>query len=188
MTILLQKITTFLPFILGAPNSYYPRERKEGRSRGWKWGKGNLPKVNETQRFLWPWGIQTGPFSACEADFVANFSTFLPLILGGPISYFPRERKEGRSRGWKWVKGNHPKVNESQGFQYLLHSNWTICCLLSQICSLNFPTPTSLYWGVQFLLPQREECWKWENGILPTWVRYRGLSAWGIQTGPFATC
>ena len=28
-----------------------------------------------------------------------NISTFLSFILGGPISYYPRERKEGRSRG-----------------------------------------------------------------------------------------
>ena len=27
-----------------------------------------------------------------------NISTFLPFILGGPISYYPRERKEGKSR------------------------------------------------------------------------------------------
>ena len=33
----------------------------------------------------------------------------------------------------------------------------------------------------QFLFPQREEGWKWENGILSTWVRHRGLSAQGIQ-------
>ena len=31
----------------------------------------------------------------------------------------------------KWGKGNHPKVNEIQGFLYLGHSNWTICSLLS---------------------------------------------------------
>ena len=42
--------------------------------------------------------------------------------------------------------------------------------------------------GGQFLLPQREEGWKWENGILATWVWHRGLNAWGIQIGPFADC
>ena len=40
--------------------------------------------------------------------------------------------------------------------------------------------------GGQFLLPQRGAGWKWENGNLPTWVRQRFFSAWGIQTGPFA--
>ena len=60
-----------------------------------------------------------------------KFSIFLSFILGGPIPYYPRERKKGSSRGRKWGKGNHPKVNEKQGFLYLGHSNWTICSLLS---------------------------------------------------------
>ena len=47
------------------------------------------------------------------------------------ISYYPRERKKESSRGWKWEKGIHTKVNETQGFQYLGHSNWTICSLFS---------------------------------------------------------
>ena len=33
--ILIHKCSAFLTFILGAPISYYPRERKEGSSRGW---------------------------------------------------------------------------------------------------------------------------------------------------------
>ena len=49
------------------------------------------------------------------------------------------------------------KVGETQGFECLGYSNWTIYSLLSQFCSLTFPTSTSLYWGAQFLLPQREE-------------------------------
>ena len=35
-------------YITTAPISYYPRERKEWRSKHWKWGKGNHPKVNDT--------------------------------------------------------------------------------------------------------------------------------------------
>ena len=34
-----------------------------------------------------------------------NLSTFLTFILGAPISYYPRERKEGRGRGWKFEYG-----------------------------------------------------------------------------------
>ena len=40
--------------------------------------------------------------------------------------------------------------------------------------------------GGQFLLPQRDEGCKWENGFHPTLARQRILSAWGIQIGPFA--
>ena len=70
---------------------------------------------------FWPWGIHTGPFAACQADFVPNFSIF-----------------------------------------------W------------------SLYWGLPFLITPKS--WKWEKGIPPKWMRHRGFSAWGIQTGPFAAC
>ena len=56
-----------------------------------------------------------------------RISTFLTFILEAPISYYPRERKEGSSRGWKWGKGNSPKVIETQGLMTLGHSNKTIC-------------------------------------------------------------
>ena len=48
-----------------------------------------------------------------------NFINFSVFILG-PIPYYPIKR------GWKWGKGIHPKVNETQR-----HSNWTICNLSS---------------------------------------------------------
>ena len=50
------------------------------------------------------------------------------------------------------------------------------------------------YWGAHFLYSPG----RWESAILPTWVRQRGLSAWGIQnllfaisviqTGPASDC
>ena len=112
-----------------------------------------------------------------------------PISCSAPYSFYRSMmyslKQWGRFIMGKW---NSPNLSETQGFEYPGHSNWTISSLLSQFCSLDFPPSTSLYWGVQFLLPQREEGWKWGNGILPTWVRHRGLSAWGIQTGPFAAC
>ena len=42
--------------------------------------------------------------------------------------------------------------------------------------------------GGQFLLPQRANNEKREFTQLQKWTRQRGLSAWGIQTGPFAPC
>ena len=36
---------------------------------------------------------------ADAAEELEPTSTVLPFILGGPISYYPRERKEGSSRG-----------------------------------------------------------------------------------------
>ena len=61
-------------------------------------------------------------------------------------------------------KGIHPKVNETQVFLYLGHSNWTICSLISWFCSKYFPPSWYLYWGVQFLITP-ERGWKWEKII-----------------------
>ena len=37
-------------------------------------------------------------------------------------------------------KVNYPKLTETQGIQFLGHSNWTICSLSSQLCLEIFPT------------------------------------------------
>ena len=57
------------------------------------------------------------------------------------------------------------------------------CSLLSKFCceivptsDFNFGKPNSFMYSPG----------KVENGILPTWLRHSGLSAWGIQIGPFA--
>ena len=129
-----------------------------------------------------PGALKLDHLQPVEPMLFPKFSNFYIFILGNPILFTP---ERGRLKMGKWIS---PNLSETQGFECLGHSNWTICSLLSQFCSLNFPTSTSLYWGAQFLLPQREESWKWENGILPTCVRHRGLGSWGIQTGPYAAC
>ena len=121
--ILSQNIPTFFTFILGAPISYYPRERKRGSSRGWKWGKGIHPIMNETGVSVpgafklghlqpvklilisVPRAFKLDPLQPVKLILNQNHSTYLILILGGPIPYFPRERKRGSSRGRKWEKG-----------------------------------------------------------------------------------
>ena len=104
---MLSWICPFLPFILGAPFSYFYWERKEGRkegrSRGWKWGKGDHSKVNETPGFC-TWGIPIGPLPV-NLNLSQKFSTSLLFILGAPFSYYCKERKDGSSRGRKWGKG-----------------------------------------------------------------------------------
>ena len=84
------------------------------------------------------WGIQTGPFAAGKADFVStNFqlldlytakpvkmilfkkNTFLPFILGAPISYYCRERKEGRKLGrLKWFYLDSTKKRSPPGMWF----------------------------------------------------------------------
>ena len=82
------------------------------------------------------WGNQTGPFAACWVDFVPkcfHLFTMPPIINHKWQLLLPlRGRKEMR-------KGNSPKLDDTQGFQCLVHSNWTICSLLSWFCPQFFP-------------------------------------------------
>ena len=56
----------------------------------------------------------------------------------------------------KMRKGIHSTVNETQGFLYLGHSNWTICSLLRWFCTKYFPLSYLSYWEVQFhITPER---------------------------------
>ena len=120
-------------------------------------------RKRESPKSLWDTGASVlGAFKLDHLQHVKlilfqNFSIFLPFILGGPIPYYPRERKKGSSRGRKWGKGNHPKVNETQGFQYLGHSNWTICSLLNIFVRKCFHLFTFHNGRSNFFLPQREE-------------------------------
>ena len=120
---------TFLPFILEGPIPYYPRERRKGCSSVRQWGKGNHPKVNETQEFLYlghsNWTICSLLSWFCTKKF-PHFSYWKVQI--------PITPEKGRSSGRKWEKGNHPKVNETLGFLYLGHLSCTICSLLIWIC------------------------------------------------------
>ena len=66
-------------------------------------------------------------------------------------------------------------MDETQGFLYLAHSNWTICSLLSWFCYIKFPSSWSLYRG------------KWEKGIHPKMdetqgFMYLGHSYWTISS------
>ena len=114
-------------------------------------GKWNSPNLSEIQ---WFECLGHSNWTICRllSQFCfLNFFNFDIFILGIPILITP---ERGRLKMGKW---NSPNLSVTQGFECLGHSNWTICSLLSQFCSLNFPTSTSLYWVAQLLLPQREE-------------------------------
>ena len=53
----------------------------------WKWEKGDI-QMWKTSTSNWVWGIQTGPFTACQAECLSNFSSFC----------FPHELKMGKGR------------------------------------------------------------------------------------------
>ena len=48
----------------------------------------------------------------------------------------------------------------------------------------NFYKVFTFILGSPFLLPQRANNGSWENFPFPIWIRLRGFSAGGIQTGP----
>ena len=54
----------------------------------------------------------------------------------------------------KWYS---PEMDDTHGFECLGHSNWTICCLLSQFCSHNFPTFPPSYWEANSYYPRERE-------------------------------
>ena len=56
-------------------------------------------------------------------------------------------------------------MNETQGFLYLWHSNWTICSLLSWFCFKIFPTSWSSLWGVQLLITPERDGLEMRKGI-----------------------
>ena len=151
--ILFQKISIFFIFILGVQLSI---ATETGRAGAGNEKKGFTQKWMRHRDFS-TLGIQIGPFATCWAHFVPKNFHLFDFHTGSPIIYYPRDRKRGSSRGWKWEKGIHPKLNETQGFLYLRHSNWTICSLLSWFCSKEFPSFWLSYWKSNYLLPQRQE-------------------------------
>ena len=105
-----------------------------------------------------------------------NFSTF---ILGAN-SYYPTGLIMGKGNSsnfrYGWDRGvSVPgafKLDHLQPFKPILFWNFS-----------NFFT---FILGSQFLLPQRANNGKGKFSQLPIWMRLRGFSAWGIQTGPLA--
>ena len=93
------------------------------------------------------WGIQTRPFSALCTSHILKLYHLFHLHTGRPILITP----EGQKRG----KGNHPtpKLDETEGFQCLGHSNWTICSPLSHFCPEKFPSFSPSYWEANSYYP-----------------------------------
>ena len=69
------------------------------------------------------------------------------------------------------AKGGAPKfsnLSEKEKFQCLGHSNWTICSLLSQFCSLNFPIFSSFILRANSYYPREGTAENGIKGIVPT--------------------
>merc|ERR1739842_70987 len=109
-----------------------------------------------------------------------KFSNFFPFILGSPF-LLPQRANYG-----SWENFLFPNMDETEGFQCLGHPNWTICSLLSQSCFPNFSTFPLSYWGAHSYYPRGLIMGVGRISPFPIWMRPRGFSAWGFQTGPFA--
>ena len=108
-----------------------------------------------------------------------NFPTF-PFSYWGANSYYPRGLiiRKGDSSNFKmWWD----RVVSVPGPFKLDHLQLIEPILFQKI--FNFFT---FILGGQFLLPQRANNGKRGFIQLQNWMRQRGFSAWGIQTGPFA--
>ena len=55
---------------------------------------------------------------------------------------------------WELGEFPFPNLDDTEGFQCLGHSNWTICSPLSPFCSENFPTFSLSYWGAHSYYPR----------------------------------
>ena len=77
-----------------------------------------------------------------------NFYIFFTFILGGQF-LLPQRANIGE-------KGNFstPKLAETEGFQCLGHSNWTICNPLSHFCFQIFPSFSLSYWEANSYYPR----------------------------------
>ena len=178
----------------GGSHFLLPQREEESKQQGLEMGKKDSPKSEWDTGVSVLGGSKLDHLQPTKQILFQYFHTILTFLLGAPISYYPRGRRRGSSRGLKWGKGIHPKVNETQGFQYLGDPNWTICSLLkADFVSNIFPPSWSLYWGLTFLInPKRGRekaagAGNGGKGFTQKWMRHSGFSTWGIQTGPFST-
>ena len=109
-----------------------------------------------------------------------KFSSFFTFILGSPF-LLPQRANFG-----SWENFPFPNMDDTEGFQCLGPSNWTTCSPLSPFCSKEFSTFSLSYWEANSYYPRGLIMGKGKFSQLQNWMRQRGFSAWGIQTGPFA--
>ena len=94
------------------------------------------------------WGFQTGPSAALEAHFVQEIFHLFPFHAGEPILITPEA-----NNGKREILATS-KLDETEGFQCLGHSNWTHCSPLSPFCPEKFPTFSLSYWGAILITPE----------------------------------
>ena len=129
-------------------------------------------------RVLTAWAIQTGPFAVHSVHFIQIILQLFHFHTGRPILITPE--------GQLSEKGILPtsKLNETEGFQCLGHSNWAICSPLSHFCYDIFATFSLSYWGAISYYPRGPIMGKGNSSNFKTeWDR--GFSVpWTFKLGP----
>ena len=94
-------------------------------------GKGIHSKMDETQWFMYlghsNWTIHSLLSRFCSK----KVSPFYLSYWERSNFLLPQKKEEMKQQGQKMGKGIHSKIDETQGFMHLGHSNWTIYSLLS---------------------------------------------------------
>ena len=108
-----------------------------------------------------------------------KFLSCVIFILGGQFLLPQRANNEKR-------RISELQKNETEWFQCLEHSNWTIYNSLSPFCSRNFPFVSSLYWEASPYYPRGLIMRKGKSSDSER-MRQNGYSAWCIQIRLFTT-
>ena len=116
---------------------------------GQLWEKGILPTRNwMRQRGFSAWAVQTGPLAALCTSHIPKLFQLIHLHTGEPILITPE--------GQLSEKGilPTPKLDETEGFQCLGHSNWTISSPLHLSHSEIIPSFSPSYWEAESFYPR----------------------------------
>ena len=100
--ILFQNFTTFVTFILGAPISYYPSERKQ---QGLEMRKGDSTKSERDTGVCDPGAFKLDHLLPVKLILPKTFSTFLTFILGLPFRITPERGTEEAAGAGNGKKG-----------------------------------------------------------------------------------
>ena len=150
-------------------------------SRGLITRKGSFANSrNGWDRGVWvPGAFKLDQLQPFKPILFLEFSICCTFILGGHFLLPQRancEKREISNSRTEWDSGVWVpwafKLDHLQPFKPILF--WQFSIYMTFIL------------GGQFLLPQRASSEKREFSQLQKWIGQRGLSAWGIQAGPFA--
>ena len=168
-----QVFTTFSPSHWEA-NSYYPRGPIMGK------GKSHNPKTEWDSGFWVLGAFILDHLHHFKPIYSWTFLNFFTFILESQF-LLPQRANNG-----SWENFPFPNMDDTEGFQCLGHSNWSICSPLRPFCSESFQTFSLSYWGANSYYPRGANNGKERFIQLQNWMGEGVFSAWGIQTGPLA--